>query len=367
MPADAFAKKMMTRALEIALQGQGHVEPNPMVGCVITKDENIIGEGWHHKFGAPHAEIEALQAAGSAAQGATAFVTLEPCCHQGKTGPCSQALIQAGIARVVVGCQDPNQAVAGKGIAELRAAGIEVVENVLQPQAMQLIAPFAKLMTKAQPWVIAKWAMTLDGKIATHTGSSQWISGEASRTIVHQLRGRVDAILVGRGTAIADDPLLTARPPGPRSATRIVLDSNASLPTSSKLVQTAGEIPLLVAVTDAASDEHCQQLNNLGVEIFKLSGDDHTSQMHSLLVELGKRNFTNLLVEGGAQVLGTLLDMQAIDEVHAFIAPKIIGGKNAPSPLAGQGIAQMSEALQIDNPEVSTVEGDVYLHGRIPL
>jgi len=336
-----------------------------MVGCVIVRGEQIVGEGWHQRFGAPHAEIEALKAAGNAAKGATAYVTLEPCCHQGKTGPCSQALIKAGIERVVVGCSDPNPAVSGKGLAELREAGIDVLENVQRQQAVDLIAPFAKLVTQGLPWVIAKWAMTLDGKLATHTGSSRWISGKASRAVVHKVRGVVDAILVGRGTAEADDPLLTARPAGPRTALRIVLDSSASLSPTSRLVQSASGSSLLIAVTESAPANRCQRLQELGAEVFVLTGEDHPTQMQSLLAELGRRKLTNLLVEGGAKVLGTLLDMRAIDEVHAFIAPKLIGGQSAPSAIGGQGIAVMGEALLLRDPDVNVVDGDIHVHGRV--
>ncbi len=365
MPQIANASKWMSRALELAAQGCGHVEPNPMVGCVIVQRDQIVGEGWHQRFGSPHAEIEALKAAGDAANGATAYVTLEPCCHQGKTGPCTQALIKAGIERVVVGCSDPNPAVSGKGISELREAGIDVLENVEHQKATSLIAPFAKLVTQGLPWVIAKWAMTLDGKLATHTGSSQWISGEASRAVVHKVRGVVDAILVGRGTAESDDPLLTARPAGPRTALRIVLDSSASLSPTSRLAQSATAASLLVAVTESAPAQRCQRLQELGAEVFVLTGDDHPAQMQSLLAELGRRKLTNLLVEGGAKVFGTLLDMCAIDEVHAFIAPKLIGGQSAPTAIGGQGIAVMGDALLLQNAEVNILDGDVHVHGRI--
>ena len=366
----------MSRALELAVLGRGHVEPNPMVGCVIAQQssiaqqDNIVGEGWHQKFGGPHAEIVALSAAGDSARQATAYVTLEPCCHQGKTSPCTQALINAGVAKVVIGCSDPNPAVAGKGVAELRAAGIEVEENVLQQQAANTIAPFTKLVTQGMPWVIAKWAMTLDGKLASRTGSSQWISGEQSRAVVHQVRSVVDAILVGCGTAQADDPLLTARPSGPRTALRVVLDSNASLSTDCRLVKSISEAPLLVAVAESAPEDRCQQLMDLGAEILVLAGTDHSSQMKSLLAELGRRQMTNLLVEGGAKVFGTLLDMHApdkhvIDELHAFIAPKLIGGKAAPAAIAGLGIADMSNALQLQDPEVNLLAGDIHVHARV--
>lgn len=355
----------MSRAIELAQQGRGAVEPNPMVGCVVVRDGQIVGEGFHQKFGGPHAEIEALRAAGEGAEGAEVYVTLEPCCHQGKTGPCTQALIQAKVARVVVGCQDPNPRVAGNGIAELREAGIEISEGVQHEEAQRLIAPFAKLLATGRPWVIAKWAMTLDGRLATRTGSSQWISGEGSRAVVHELRGRVDAVLVGRGTAEADDPLLTARPVGPRVATRIVLDSSASLSTASKLVASIEEAPLLVAVGSRASGENVQRLKDCGAEVLVLAGGSRAEQLAELLDQLGERGMTNLLVEGGSEVFGALVDLSAIDEVHAFIAPKLVGGRAATAVAAGEGIAQMSAALELEGLEIKQLDRDVYVHGYL--
>jgi diaminohydroxyphosphoribosylaminopyrimidine deaminase/5-amino-6-(5-phosphoribosylamino)uracil reductase len=362
-------QKFMQQALDLARQGQGKVEPNPMVGCVIVRDGQVVGQGYHRQFGKAHAEIEALNSvknsAKNSAQGAEVYVTLEPCCHQGQTGPCTEALIQANVARVIVGSGDPNPQVAGKGFAALRGAGIDVCTDVLGEQAKQLIAPFAKLITTGKPWVTAKWAMTLDGKIAAHTGSSQWISGEASRKVVHELRGRVDAILVGRGTAEADDPLLTARPAGSRVATRIVLDSLARLPTSSQLCQSTGQAPLLIATTAAASNDNCERLRDLGAELFVTLGNNRGEQINSLLVELGRRQMTHLLVEGGGEVLGTLFDLGAIDEIHAFVAPKLIGGQAAPNPIAGAGRATMSEAIGLDQPQFEQLGDDWYVHGRV--
>jgi len=355
----------MARALELAARGQGLVEPNPMVGCVIVRSGEIVGEGWHHRFGSAHAEVEALRVAGSRAAGADAYVTLEPCCHQGKTGPCTQALIAAGVRRVIVALEDPFREVAGRGIAELRSAGIEVEVGLLGNEVRALCAPFLKLVTTARPWVIAKWAMTLDGKLATASGDSRWISGEASREIVHRLRGRMDAILVGRGTAAADDPLLTARPPGARVATRIVVDSAASLATDSQLVRTARAAPVLVAVAESSPQPHRARLEKAGCEVLVCAGATHGERLDTLLVELGRRSMTNVLVEGGAQLLGSLFDANQVDEVHAFIASKLIGGATAPGPVAGEGRALMSQAIALDSPEVTKVGDDVYLRGRV--
>ncbi len=355
----------MRRALELAVQGQGCVEPNPMVGCVIVRGAEIIGEGWHRRFGGPHAEVEAVKMAGDRAEGATMFVTLEPCCHQGKTPPCTRAVIEAKIDRIVIAQRDPFPQVDGGGVTQLQTAGVEVEIGLLENEARALNAPYLKLVETGRPWVIAKWAMTLDGKIATHSGSSRWISGEPSREIVHQLRGRVDAILVGKETARRDDPLLTARPPGPRTALRVVVDTRGSLASGSQLVGTARETPVLVAVGQEATDADRQRLTEAGCEVFVCKGDTHATRLEALLEELGRRRLTNVLVEGGGRLLGSLLDAGQIDEVHAFIAPKLIGGAKAPSPIAGEGLQEVAEALSLDSLEVRSVGGDVYLRGRV--
>lgn len=355
-------QRFMARAIELAKQGEGQVEPNPMVGCVVVRDGEIVGEGWHQQFGGAHAEVNALAAADKQAQGASLYVTLEPCCHTGKTGPCSQAVIAAGVSRVVVAVRDPFPSVNGGGIAELEAAGIACQVGVLQEEATELLAPYLKLVTKKQPWVIAKWAMTLDGKIAARDGSSRWISSPESRTIVQQIRGRVDAILVGRKTAIVDDPLLTARPAGPRLATRIVLGEP---PRGSQLVKTIADAPLLVVVRDNAAAEEASWLTHAGAEVLVIEAASNAERFTSLLDELGNRQMTNILVEGGGGVLGAALDAGQIDEVHAFIAPKLIGGQPSPSPIAGQGRQPMAEALALANCQTALVGGDMYVNGRI--
>jgi diaminohydroxyphosphoribosylaminopyrimidine deaminase/5-amino-6-(5-phosphoribosylamino)uracil reductase len=354
----------MARAIELAARGEGLVEPNPMAGCTLVADGETVGEGWHHKFGGPHAEIAALHSAGARARGATAFVTLEPCCHQGKTGPCTRALITAGVSRVVVAQQDPFSQVAGEGIAELRRAGIAVEVGLLESEARQLNAPYLKLIETGRPWIIAKWAMTLDGKIATRSLDSRWVSSRASRDIVHRLRGRVDAIMVGRATAAADDPLLTARPPGSRVAVRIVLDSNASLADSSQLAQTAREIPVLVATGKQSAAKDRRRLTTAGCEVIECPGESHADRLAWLLDELGRRRMTNILVEGGGQLLGSLLDLGQIDEVHAFIAPKLIGGSSAVGPVAGTGADLVAHAVGLSSPRIEQCGGDVYIHGR---
>ena len=355
----------MRRALDLAILGQGYVEPNPMVGCVVVQGAEIVGEGRHRHFGGPHAEVEALRMAGPRAAGGTLVVNLEPCCHHGKTPPCTEAIIAAGVRRVVAAQQDPFPEVAGRGLAALRGAGIEVEAGLLEAEARRVNAPFLKLLSTGRPWVIAKWAMTLDGRTATRTGSSRWISNDESRQIVHGLRGRVDAILVGRATARTDDPLLTARPPGPRTALRVLVDSRATLSSQSQLVRTAREVPVLVAAGPNAPLADRERLAEAGCEVFVCEADSHAGRLRRLLEELGRRRLTNVLVEGGGQLLGGLLDGRQIDEVHVFIAPKLIGGESARSPIEGGGITEMSDALRLESSEWKQLGNDLYLTGRI--
>ncbi|MBT4693270.1 MAG: bifunctional diaminohydroxyphosphoribosylaminopyrimidine deaminase/5-amino-6-(5-phosphoribosylamino)uracil reductase RibD [Planctomycetaceae bacterium] len=357
----------MQRAIEIAQQGLGNVEPNPMVGCVIANGEQLIAEGYHEYFGQAHAEVNALANVASDADlsQASMYVTLEPCCHHGKTPPCTTAIIDAGIKRVVVATTDPSGLVNGNGIELLKAAGIEVLLGICEPQANTLIAPYVNFTQNKRPWIIAKWAMTLDGKIATTSGSSQWISNEESRAVVHQLRGRMDAILVGNKTASCDNPQLTARPietSVKRQAIRVVLAQTPALQLDSRLVCSADEIPVIVTAGPDADSNHCQQLVDNGVEV--LAFNDNQGIIDGLLSELHQRNVTNLLVEGGSQLLGSLFDNQLIDEVHVFIAPSLIGGTAAPAPLSGNGIEQMTSALKLINPQFETLGDNIYVSGR---
>ena len=359
----AADEPLMRRALELAERGRGQVEPNPLVGAVLVLGRKIIGEGWHQKFGGAHAEINALSAAGEA-RGATLYVTLEPCCHHGKTPPCTDALIRAGIARVVAALVDPFAQVSGGGAAQLRGAGMIVELGLCQAEARRQNAPYLKLVTTGRPYVHAKWAMSLDGKIATRSGDSKWISNETSRRKVHELRGRADGILVGIGTALADDPLLTARPPGPRVATRVILDSKARLPLSSQLVRTAAATPTMIVASAAAPADRVSALRQAGCEILAPSAEHEGSpRLHTLLDEFGKRGWTNLLVEGGSDVLGRFLDARAIDEVHAFISPKVIGGSEGKTPVAGRGVESLADAWSLTAWHVEMLDGDVYLRG----
>ena len=355
----------MRRALELARRGEGAVEPNPMVGAVVVETSGrVVGEGFHERFGGPHAEVHALRQAGGAAQGATLYVTLEPCCHHGKTPPCTDAILASGIYRVVVAASDPFPQVAGGGIARLREPGLEVEVGLLEAEARALTAPFRQLVTTGRPWVHAKWAMTLDGKIATHTGASQWISNSLSRERVHRLRGCMDAILVGSGTAQKDNPLLTAWPSGPRVATRVVLDSTARLSAESKLVSTVNEAPVLLVCSHDAPAARVALLRNLGVEVLQTE-EDGRPDLVWVLDELGRRSMTNVLIEGGGEILGACLDRERINEVHVFVAPKLLGGSTSPSPVAGLGHALVPDLPDLEEPIVELLGGDVYVHGRV--
>ncbi len=361
-------RTFMLRALELARLGQGLVEPNPMVGCVIARDGQTVGEGWHQRFGGPHAEVEALTAAGERARGATMYVTLEPCSHHGKTPPCTDAVIAARPARVVVALRDPNPEVSGSGLKQLAAAGIGVELGLCEDQAAEVCGPYLKLVTTGRPWIITKWAMTLDGKIATRGGYSRWISGEAARLVGHHLRSRVDAILVGRGTAQLDDPLLTARldnGPPLRRAVRIVLDSQARLASFSQLVLTAREYPTLVAAGPDADAKDLRRLADAGVEVLPFAAATHAERFEQLLDELGRRKVTNLLVEGGSHLFGSLVDARQIDELHVFIAPRLFGGERALPAIGGTGVAQVAEGLHLAGLQAHNVGGDLYLTGRV--
>ena len=330
---DTLDQRMMKLALAQARLGQGDVEPNPMVGALVVQHNRIIARGYHRRFGGPHAEIEVLKKAGRKARGAILFVTLEPCCHTGKTGPCTDVIIAAGIKRVVAAMADPNPLVGGKGFAALRQAGINVVSGVCQTEARRLNCPFIKVMTRKLPYVIAKWAQTLDGCIADRGGHSKWISGELSRSRVHEVRGRMDAIMIGIGTALADDPLLTARPAATgsihRTALRVVLDSQCRLPLKSNLIKTHKKIPLLVvhgAARNGMAEARRKKLEKAGIALMAVKADNH-GELPLLLIlrQLAQRGCTNVLVEGGPRLLASLLRAGLVDEVMTFIAPKILG------------------------------------------
>jgi diaminohydroxyphosphoribosylaminopyrimidine deaminase/5-amino-6-(5-phosphoribosylamino)uracil reductase len=385
MPRFESDDTIMQRAMELACRGLGHVEPNPPVGAVIvTPEGELIAEGWHRRFGGPHAEVEAIRAAGERTRGAVLFVTLEPCNHTGKTPPCTDAVIAAGFQRVVIGCHDPAKHASSDGAGRLRAAGMEVVTGVCESECRRLIAPFERLHNERRPWVQAKWAMTLDGRMASRTGHSQWISSAASRAIVHELRGRMDAIVTGAGTVRADDPLLTARPAGPRIAVRVVCDSSGmSLSRESKLVQSIAVAPVLVCVTDRCPAKREEQLRSWGCEVFRSTpterdttamngtnegaggGDDPRLDLSAVLRELGRRQCTHVLLEAGPSLLGAFFDGGLIDEVHVFIAPKLLGGEFAASPLGGLGLARVPDCPTLTRFRCRPVGDDVLIEADV--
>ena len=316
----------MAIALALAAGARGRVEPNPMVGAVVVREGRELGRGWHGRFGGPHAEREALaavRAAGRDPRGATMYVTLEPCCHHGKTPPCTDALREAGLARVVLAMPDPDPRVAGKGAAILRAAGMEVVTGVLGDQARELLAAYVKLRTQRRPWVICKWAQTADGLLALPPGQGRWISGEASRARVHEVRAWCDGICAGVGTVLADDPLLTNRSGGGKQPTRVVLDARLRTPDDCGLVRTAGEFPLLVATTAAGvRTGRADRLREARAEVLELPAGDQGVDLAALLDELGRREWTYLLVEGGRAVLASFLGQGLADELMMFVSPR---------------------------------------------
>ncbi len=354
----------MRRALELARHGEGYVEPNPMVGCVVAHPDRIVGEGYHQRFGGAHAESVALEQAGDAANNATLYVTLEPCCHYGKTPPCTDAIIRAGIRRVVAACADPFPAVQGSGFRALERAGLRVEVGLCQEEAVELLAPYLTRLLNRRPWVIAKYAMTWDGKIATHTGQSRWISSEASRQVVQQLRGRVDAIAVGRVTVERDDPLLLARPPGPRIAARVVFDSHARLSIHSQLIRTIAEAPVQVVASHRAPPDAVERLRQVGCTVWQ-GPTAYQERLVEWLAQAAQQGITNLLVEGGAELLGTFVDARCLDEVHLFLAPKLLGGRNAPSPIAGLGAASLEQHLPLAQLEGQWLGSDWYCKARL--
>lgn len=351
----------MRRALALAARARGAVEPNPMVGCVIVCGSHIVGEGYHRRFGGPHAEVYALRQAGPAARGATCYVTLEPCCHTGKTPPCSDALIAAKVRRVITAIRDPFPQVAGQGLRTLRRAGIEVRSGLLEAESARLNAPYITLQRTGRPWVILKWAQSLDGKIATRTGESKWISGPQARAYAHQLRGRVDAVVVGLGTVVADDPLLTCRQSKPRRlAARIVIDPDAQISLNTRLVRSANRFPTVVACDQSRlSGKRAASLQRAGLKLIGLRRDRTGGlDLRALLRELGRRHMTNVLVEGGGHTLGAFYDAGLADEAVIFVAPRLIGGHEAVSSLAGRGPAKMRDLAEPRNIHVRRLGPD---------
>ncbi|MCD8054486.1 MAG: bifunctional diaminohydroxyphosphoribosylaminopyrimidine deaminase/5-amino-6-(5-phosphoribosylamino)uracil reductase RibD [Lachnospiraceae bacterium] len=354
----------MRRALELAAQGRGHTSPNPMVGCVVVKDGRIISEDYHHRYGEYHAERNALSHCTEDPAGADLYVTLEPCCHYGKTPPCTDIILEKRIGRVFVGAMDSNPLVGGKGVAILRAHGIPVETGILEAECRAQNEVFFHYIETGHPFVVLKYAMTLDGKIACESGDARWVTGEEARRHVHGLRGYYRGILVGIGTVLADDPLLNCRIPGGRDPVRIVCDSSLRIPLTSQLVQTAGEIPLIVACArDAAEEEKMRALEAAGVRILRSPGE--RVNLTWLMETLGKEKIDSVLVEGGGTLNASLLRDGLVDRVYAYIAPKIVGGAGARTPVEGQGIARMAEALRLESREVLMLGEDVCITGRV--
>ncbi|MBP2650043.1 MAG: riboflavin biosynthesis protein RibD [Firmicutes bacterium] len=358
----------MRQAIELASQAAGRTSPNPLVGAVMVKNGQVVGQGYHARAGTPHAEINALAVAGSQARGATLYVTLEPCSHYGRTGPCAKAVIEAGITRAVVAMTDPNPKVKGRGIELMRTAGIEVVEGVMAAEAAKLNEVFIKWIATGMPFGLMKTAMTLDGKIATRTGHSKWITGETSRNSVHTLRDTCDAILVGIGTVLADNPELTTRlPNGGKNPQRIIVDSLARTPLTAKVVND-GLAPTIIAVTSDAPAENIAALRAKGVQVLVVSRGSTGVDLRELFSLLGKREITSVLIEGGAAINAAALAANIVDKVYAFVAPKIIGGKTAPGPVGGIGAETMAETINLEEITISLSGEDVlitaYLEAR---
>ena len=358
-------KHYMRRALALAERGMGHVSPNPMVGAVIVKDGRVIGEGWHERIGGLHAERNAFRNCTEDCAGATIYVTLEPCCHWGRTPPCTDAILEHRIARVVVGCLDPNPLVAGKGLDILRAAGIECVSGVLEDECRALNEVFFHYITTGRPFVGMKYAMTLDGRTASHTGDSKWVTGEAARAHVHRTRKWLRAILVGIGTVLADDPMLNCRIESGVDPIRLVCDSTLRIPLDSRLVRTARDIPTWVFCARADAGRKAA-LEQAGVTVVPLpDADGARVDLAAVMDYLGRQQVDGVLLEGGGTLNGEALRLGLVDRVQAYLAPKLIGGAAARGPVEGPGIARMADALALHDLTITRLEDDLLIEGRI--
>lgn len=359
----------MQRALDLARQAKGRTSPNPLVGAVIVKDGKVIGEGYHKEAGTPHAEVHALNAAGENAKGATLYTNLEPCCHWGRTPPCTEALIGAGIAHVYVAEVDPNPSVAGKGVQQLQNAGINVHVGVCEQEASDLNEVHRKYIRTGKPFVILKTAMSLDGKIATTSGESQWITSEASRQRGHEVRDAVDAILVGRGTVERDNPALTTRLQDRegQDATRIVLDSHGRTRTDARIFNAQSEAGVIIAATAEAPTENVNALEKAGAKVITVPAS-HGNQVcfKSLMEILGKREITSVLIEGGGEINASAIAAGVVDKVICFVAPKLIGGQNAPGPIGGVGIRSLADAVNLQRINITPMpEHDLLIEGYL--
>lgn len=359
-------EQFMKRAIELAKQGAGWTAPNPLVGAVVVKNGRVIGEGYHRKYGELHAERNALAACSEDPAGATLYVTLEPCCHYGKTPPCTEIIIEKKIAKVVIGSRDPNPKVAGKGARILREHGIEVVEDYMREACDALNPVFFHYITTKTPYVVLKFAMTLDGKIATRTGASKWITGEAARNHVHQLRGRYAGILAGIGTVLADDPMLNCRIDGAHQPLRIILDSHLRIPMGSRLVRSAKEYPLLIVCNESTRDREegtnrIQKLEEAGAKVWTLPEKNGHPDLNVLMQRLGEEKIDSVLIEGGGTVNEAVLKAHIVHHVYAYIAPKIFGGEDAKTPVEGSGIRLPQECANLRLAKITVLLNDMLL------
>ncbi len=368
-PQTDIDRRHLARAIELAQQGRGRVSPNPLVGAVIGHREEVIAEGFHGNLGGPHAEVEAIAAAGDRdLDEATLYVSLEPCCHHGRTPPCTDAIRRAGIRRVVVASDDPSEHAAGRGLGILRDEGVEVViaDGELSERARLINQPFRKRSRTGCPWVLFKSAMTLDGKVATGSGDSKWISCEESRRVAHRWRAESDAVAVGVGTALADDPQLTARVDGvARQPQRIVFDSLARLPLDSKLLASAREVPLIVVVSRAAPRAATDALEAHGAEVIVATGEHEPARVRSALQQLGAAEIGSILLEGGPHLAGAFFDAGEIDEMRLFLAPLVLGGRTARDPLEGEGVEMISDAVRALTLQCERIGEDLLVSARM--
>ena len=365
--ANARDARWMEEAIALARRAAGRTRPNPLVGCVIVDDDDrVIGRGYHARAGEDHAEIAAIKDADTDLTGCTLYVNHEPCCHHGRTPPCTEAITNTGISRVVIGTIDPNPRVSGRGIELLKKAGIDVVYGLRERESRRLNAPFFKFMTDRLPWVAAKWAMSLDGKIATHSGDSRWITGGDARQKVHQLRDRHDAILVGKTTLLSDDPRLTCRLDEGRDPVRFVVDARLEAPADHRVYNHSdSKAPTIVFSAPEAPALHRQALEKKGVEVVPIDVDERGwLRPRAMLEAIYERDLLSVLVEGGGQLLGSFFDAEHVDYAYAFIAPRLIGGDGAPTPVAGRGIPTMEDCLELRETAVEELSPDLLIHGR---
>jgi len=358
----------MKLALQLAKRGLGKTSPNPMVGAVLVKSGRIIATGYHHKAGQAHAEAIALASVGKKAKGATLYVNLEPCCHMGKrTPPCTKAIIGSGIKRMVAAMKDPNPKVAGRGIRELAGAGIKTITGILGPEAKRLNEAYIKWITTGRPFVTMKVASSLDGKIASAMGESRWISGKKSRALVHQLRNESDAVMVGIGTILKDDPRLTARLAGKKGCDpiRIIVDSRLRIPLESRILHLDSAAKTILVATKQAPNDKIREIEKLGAQVLVAEGSNSRVDLAALMDELGRIGITNLLLEGGSELNASMLCDRLVDKVIFFVAPQIIGGQDAKSAVGGQAVRSLSQAFNLSNLQVSRLGKDLFIRGYL--